>query len=167
MQVFPFIPNPIAPFRFQPTLDGNLCTGTVEWNLAGQRWYLHMRDVLGNDLFYVPMISSPDGIPTINLTWDGARQLVVITANHKQRIGQLVVLTLTNVVPTAYNGIWLMYAETSETLTYPQTVSPGGDATTQGLLSHNINLAGGYTTDTTVVYRGSSGNIEIDTGITP
>jgi len=58
-----FVPNNVAPFSFQPTLDGQVYTVRVTWNVFGQRWYVNLYDLAfdkpevhvtrkGRDLYY-------------------------------------------------------------------------------------------------------------------
>ncbi len=48
-----------APFSWQQTLDGNLYTISVPWNLYGQRYYVLVQDQSGNVVVNLPRIGSP------------------------------------------------------------------------------------------------------------
>lgn len=56
-----FLPNVNGnpPFQTVFTLDGVSVTGSVTWNIAGQRWYLTLTDQSGNVLWCGAMIGSP------------------------------------------------------------------------------------------------------------
>lgn len=56
-----FVPSQIANFQFQPTLDGQVYTVTVPWQLFGQRYYFTLSDLQGNLIGYAPLIASPQG----------------------------------------------------------------------------------------------------------
>ena len=56
---YDFIPNAATPFQFQPTLDGQVYTAIVTWNLFGQRWYLNLFDLAGNRILTIAMVGSP------------------------------------------------------------------------------------------------------------
>lgn len=59
MTQFVFLPTATTPFRFQPTLDGNIYTGIVTWNLFGQRWYLNLYAINGTLVLAIPVVPSP------------------------------------------------------------------------------------------------------------
>jgi len=88
MTTYNFAPATNAPFQFQPTLDGQVYLCTVPWNVFGQRWYLQCNDVVGNLIFNVPLVGSPNDYP-INLAkgyfttssivfYEASRQFVVL-----------------------------------------------------------------------------------------
>ncbi len=158
-----FQPSITAPFQFSPTLDGVQYSAVVTWGLAGQRWYINLYDQTGNRIFTLPVIGSPDAIQTSSLTWDELTGTVTVTtaAAHGLTIGMVVELTITDVVPATYNGIWSLFVTGPMTLTFSQETDPGGDATAQGNIGRDINIAGGYFQISTLVYRQSTGQFEI------
>lgn len=54
-----FAPSAYAPFQFQATLDNNVYTVVVTWNLMGQRYYVNVYDLGGGWIFTLPQIGSP------------------------------------------------------------------------------------------------------------
>lgn len=56
-----FAPSASAPFQFQPTLDGDVYTIIVTWNLMGQRYYTNCYSLAGSLIFCLPLIGSPPG----------------------------------------------------------------------------------------------------------
>jgi hypothetical protein len=158
-----FMPSAIVPFSFSPTLDGAQYSAVVTWGLAGQRWYVNLYDQGGNLIFYLPAIGSPTAIQTASLTWDGVQNLVtVITAvPHGLPIGITAELTITGVSPASYNGIWDLFSTGPSTLTFPLSVDPGGDATVNGNVGRDINIAGGYFETSTFVFREATQNFEV------
>lgn len=57
--VTPFTPSAVAPFQFQPTLDGAVYTVIVTWNLYARRFYINVYDLQSNLIFTLPLIGSP------------------------------------------------------------------------------------------------------------
>jgi len=55
-----FNPSLTSNFIFQPTLDGNVYTAIVNWNVFGQRYYLNLYDLSGNLVLCIALIESPD-----------------------------------------------------------------------------------------------------------
>ena len=59
MTVYNFTPNINAPYQFQPTLDGQVHSAIVRWNLFGQRFYLEIYDLNGTRVITRAMVGSP------------------------------------------------------------------------------------------------------------
>lgn len=66
MATFAFTPSATAAFQFQPTLDDNVYTCVVTWNLFGQRYYLNVYQDDGTLVTCRAMVGSPPGFD-INL----------------------------------------------------------------------------------------------------
>ena len=158
-----FTPSATVPFSFQPTLNGVQYKAVITWGLAGQRWYVNLYDQTGTLIFYLPLIGSSTAIQTASLTWDGVQNLVSVTTAvpHGLPLGITAQLTITGVSPAAYNGIWDLFATGPSTLTFPQSVDPGGDATVNGNIGRDINIAGGYFQTSTFVFRESTQTFEV------
>ena len=158
-----FVPGPQAPFQFQPTLDGQVYTAIVTWNLFGQRWYLNLYGLDGTRIFTLPVIGSPNADLISSLSWDGERDIVTVvsTAPHGVRTGAVAELTISGASPASYNGAWLMTAQNQTTLTFAMSNDPGGAATITGYLARNVNMAGGYFKTSTLVYREQTGKFEV------
>lgn len=56
-----FAPTAVAPFQFQPTLDGVIYNAIVRWNVFGQRWYVTVYQQDGTPIVTLPNIGSPLG----------------------------------------------------------------------------------------------------------
>jgi hypothetical protein len=56
----PFTPASNSNFKFQCTLDGNQYIAIVNWNLAGERYYVNLYDTSQNLIFCLPLIGSPN-----------------------------------------------------------------------------------------------------------
>ncbi len=159
-----FTPTATAAFRFLPVLDGKPYSLVVTWGLAGQRWYVNLYDQTGALVFYLPLIGSSDAIATSALTWDTTTQLVTVTTAvpHGLIIGSVVELTIVGVSPSTYNGVIDVVPTSPSTLTYLQTTDPGGDATVQGTIGRDINLGAGYFQTSTLVFRESTQQFEVN-----
>lgn len=59
--LFSFQPdsNSIPPFQFQTSLAEGLRSVAFTWNVAGERWYMEVKDSTGSTLLYRPLIGSP------------------------------------------------------------------------------------------------------------
>lgn len=159
----PFVPNPTGAFQANVTLDNAPYTLVINWGLFGQRWYANLYDQNGNRIFTLPLIGSVDPISTASVTWDALSQKVTVTTatNHNIPIGAVFDFVLSGVTPSTYNGSWRMAAQSRSSLSFPLSTDPGGSATVQGAIVHNIDLLAGYGFTSTLVYRQSSGNIEV------
>jgi len=54
-----FTPTATQNFQFQPTLDGNVYTCVVTWNVSGQRYYLSCYTLSGTLVFNQALVGSP------------------------------------------------------------------------------------------------------------
>jgi hypothetical protein len=156
-----FVPNNVAPFTWQPTLDGAVYTATVTWNLFGQRWYLNVFDLTGNPILTIALAGSPIGQSIASLTWDDLELVVdVVTETpHGYQIGQTVELTLSGNVPDTYNGVFECLITGDSEFTFPQASDPGVN-TALGAVAYNINLVAGYF-ESTLVYREANQTFEV------
>lgn len=59
MTVIPFAPSRLAPFQFSPTLDGEVYSAVVTWNLFGRRYYLNLYALDGTLVTCRAMVGSP------------------------------------------------------------------------------------------------------------
>jgi hypothetical protein len=159
---FNFQPNRIAPFQFQPTLDGNLYSAAVTWNWFAQRWYLNLADQNQNLIFTLPVIGSADGIQIDNLVWS-ENGVVTVTAAvpHGFKVLSTFPLNYLGNVPIGYNGTFMSFVVDPVTLTFKNATNPGTPSIF-GKLSYDINIAGGYFMTSSLVYRQSTGNFEVN-----
>ncbi len=150
-------------FKFQPTLDGVQYAATIIWNLFAQRYYMQLLDMSGNLICNTPVRGTEDELPLASASWDDASQLVTLTTQspHNIMTGGCAKLTVSNMNPETYNGLWSMYSLTPDTLQYPMTTDPG-DAVSLGTVCLYVNLVGGYFQTSSLIYRTSSSNFEIN-----
>jgi hypothetical protein len=155
-----FQPSTQQVSTFQPTLDGEVYVCTLTWNLFGQRYYINCSDLSGNLIFSLPLIGSPDGLAVEAITWDQSVVTVKTAVPHGYRAGVTVNLTLAQTEPSGYSGNFNMLVINDTELTFSLSSNPG-ICTAPGLLFDNINIAGGYFTTSTLVFRTSSSQFEV------
>lgn len=159
MALFNFIPNNTSPFQFQPILDGQPYICFVKWNLSGQRWYLECRTVQGALVFNLPVIGSPTGVIIQGITWANGRATVTTNIPHGYKFASTVEITISGCAPVAYNGRVKALITDVDTFTFPLADNPGL-ATDLGIASYNINIGGGYFTDSVILYRTANRQFE-------
>ena len=54
-----FAPTPLAPFVFQPTLDGQTYTVQITWSLFRQDWMLNIYTLSGQLVLTKALVGSP------------------------------------------------------------------------------------------------------------
>ena len=157
-----FVPNNVAPFSWQPTLDGNVYTAAIVWNLFGQRWYLFLTDLSGNPILNIALAGSPIAQAISALNWDDLGLVVVVTTAepHGYKVGSTVELTLSGNSPDDFNGVFKCLITGDDTFTFPQASDPGV-ATAFGSVAYNINLVAGYFETSTLVYRQANAQFEV------
>lgn len=160
MALYTFIPSSNSAFTFQPTLDGNTYQVTVTWSLFGQRYYVNCYTLSGQLVFSLPLISSVAGQPIQGASWAPNMVTLQTASPHGFRLGVPINLTVVGMSPTGYNGAYQMTPVDPVTLTYPLDIDPGA-ASTYGLLEYIINLAAGYFTTSTLVYRSGDSQFEV------
>ena len=160
MTNFAFTPSNLTAPQFTPTLDGDVYTCTVTWNLFGQRYFVNCFDNQNNPVFSVPLVTSPKAKEISGLSWDAAslRAYVETKNPHGFRVGSVVVLTLGGTTPSGYNGEYECYITSSNTFFYSLNQDPG-QLVTLGVASFQVSLTKGYF-NSTMVYR--NGQFEVN-----
>jgi hypothetical protein len=160
---YPFQPSSAGPFQFQPTLDGQQYIAVVTWNFFGQRFYLNLSDVSGNQVLSRAVIGSPDGLVIETLSWsdnEGTGEVTITTDEpHGWDVGQTVELAIDGASPDGWNGTWRMLATSETELTFPLSTNPGS-ASSVGTLYDDISLTKFYF-DSSIIYRESSRTFEV------
>lgn len=159
-QTFPFLPNPAAPFQFQPVLDGTLCTGVVTWNLFGQRWYLNLFDASSNLIVALPLIGSVDDASLASLSWANGTVTATTTAPHGFLRLATVDLYVSGCSPAAFDGLARALVVDAFTLSWPLASDPG-QATQLGSVGAPIDMLGGYFEISSMLFRESSQQFEV------
>lgn len=166
MTIFPYVPQPNTAYRFDPTLDGQQYSAVVPWGLFGRRLYLSLYDQNNTRIFTRALIGSTDAIVVQEASWlGGTVTLTFLDANmdiHRHGYDPLTTLDLTvsGFTPDAYNGRFLAFVPNRNTISY-QLASDPGNPTHLGTVSYDVNLAAGYFTTSTMVFRESSQQFEV------
>jgi hypothetical protein len=156
---FPFTPSGVQAPSFQPTLDGQVCTCTIKWNLFGQRYYVQCVDQDDDLVFNVALIESPPAMQLEALSWDAASLTAAATTTepHGYALGSTINLTLSGASPSGYDGEYDMWATGDDDLMFSLSYNPG-QATLFGSVSRLVSMSAGYFSST-LVYR--SGQFEV------
>lgn len=161
---FTFTPQPTAPpFLFQPTLDGQDYLARVTWNVFGQRWYISLDTSNNQPVFMQAMVASPQLIEAQTIRWENGFAIIEAGFPSSFRIGQSFNLTVSGFVPDAYNtprALALIIGPTE--IMYPMA-TPAVPATVLGRATYDINLAGGYFTQSSLVFREATQQFEVFT----
>ena len=158
--------NPVAnlqgasPFSFQPVLDGVQYNVTVPWSLFGQRYYVQCSTLSGVAVFYLPLIGSADSIYIQSVSWVPNTVTVTTTIPHGFKVGEIANITISNMIPSFYNGVYSCNAINSNQFTYALNFDPGV-VTSFGSASFDVNIAAGYF-DSTLVYRSNNQQFEVN-----
>jgi hypothetical protein len=156
-----FSPQPTQAFSFSALLDGQGITCQVPWSLFGNRWYLTMTDANGFLFCTRALAASADPIPIKNIEWHQDNGILVETiAPHLFDYMQTCYLTLSGVTPATLNGLWSCFILSPTTFIFQYPTDPGA-ITSFGQVSSDINLAAGYFSVSTLVFRQSTQLFEI------
>lgn len=155
-----FIPPRVAAFEFQPVLDGAVYTGIVKWNLFGQRNYMDLFGQDGGRIFTLPLIASRSGIALKSLAWSNGRVLAQVAAPHGYKVTDTIQLAVKECLPAAYNGTVEALITGADIFQWPLASNPG-TATGLGHVDYNINLVGGYFSQSSMVFNEDSQRIEV------
>jgi hypothetical protein len=158
-----FIPQPTQAFIFSAQLDGSPVTCQVPWSLFANRWYLSMTDTSGLLIVYRAMAASPDPIVIKSMTWDADDGVFVETITpHMFDFMSTCELTIQGVTPTVLNGVWPCFITGPTTFSYQPAGLAISPIQSFGQVSYDINLAEGYFTTSTLVFRQSTQAFEIN-----
>lgn len=159
MAVFDFAPSTLAPFQFAPTLDGQIYTAIVTWNLFAQRWYLNLYTLGGALIVSTALIGSNVGVTLSAIAWDLGAVTATTSAPHRYPIGATLNLAISGVAPAGYNGSVSALVTGPRTFTYPLAAFPGL-AAVLGAVAYDINLVGAYFASS-VAFRQASQQFEV------
>lgn len=138
-----FTPTPLAPFQWQPTLDGSQYNATVTWNIYGQRWYLNLTQPNGTLVVAEALVDTAPAVPLLTIAWVNGTVTATTSGGHGYLVGATAWLTIAGCAPSAYNGLILCYVTSPITFTFPLALNPG-PVTTIGAVSVPISMTGGY-----------------------
>lgn len=158
--ITPYVQRPNVLFTFNPTLDGQIYIATVSWNVFGRRLYLNLYATDGTIIFTLPLIGSPTGVLMQSTSYSNGRINVTTVSRHGYKVGDTIRLTIAGTTPDAYNGTVNALITGPFTFSYPAP-APLGPPSVLGVVNYNVNLAGGYFTTSTLVFREANQNFEV------
>ena len=162
--VIAFAPSPLTPFEFQATMDGQVCTIRVPWNLFGQRWYINVSQLDGTLILARALVGSPAAQELASLAWDDTRGLVTATtvAPHGFVLGSAIDLVISGNTPIGFDGSFRCDVTGPSNFVYPLATDPGAQtATTVGIADWRVDLVKGYFAASSLVFRQDSQQFEI------
>ena len=148
-----------TPFSFQPTLDGNQYNVTITWNFFGQRYYVNCKTLTGSLVFNLPLVGSEVGLAIQSISWNSGTATVTTATMHGFSVGSVLNLSMTDTVPTAYNGNISATVINGNQFTYLLSGFPGS-VTFFGNVSYDVNIAAGYF-NSTLIYRTANQQFEV------
>ena len=157
----PFTPSPRQPFSFGATFDGDAYNVTLLWLLFGARWYVQVTAADGTLVVFEGRAGSPPAQELASLTWSGGKAIGTTSNPHGFQVGNTVTLTIDGVSPSAYNGTFPCLITGPTMFSYPLSSNPG-QVTSIGTVAYNVNLVGGYFTSSSLVWRPSTNNFEVN-----
>lgn len=157
-----FVPSAILAPTYQITLDGNVYTLIMTWNLYAQRYYMNLYALDGTLIVAKALIGSPTGTDIASLSWANGKVTAITEENHGLTVNATVNVRISGVTPDGYNGNVQALVIDRETFSYQIPTDPGA-ATVPGVIDQNINLVGGYFTESQLVYRTANAQFEVIT----
>lgn len=157
---FDFNPPPNAAYEFSPTLDGQVCTAIVTWNLFGARYYLNVYAPDGSLVVSLPLIGSDAAHNIQNMSWAHGTVTVTCVAPHEWTYLNTVDLTIAGCSPDVYNGKKRALVINPTQFTFPLATNPGKPSIL-GAASHDVNMVAGYFSTSTLIYREANRQFEV------
>ena len=157
---YPFVPNIQAPFQFNPTLDGTIYAATVKFNWSGQRWFIELDELTGDEVFNLPLIGSTNAVAAQSASWAFGTATVVTELPHNLLVYATVPLVISGFTPAGYNGVVQAFIVDNFTVQYPLATDPGAPSGL-GSVDFSVNIAAGYFTTSRLVYRESNNTFEV------
>jgi hypothetical protein len=156
-----FVPSNVNAPEFQVTLDEQIYNVIVTWNLYAQRYYINLYTLDGILVVSKAMVGSPIGSNIENVQWTPGSITVETQQPHGLALYATVIVTISGMVPEAYNGTYEAFVTSRDTISYAASSDPGA-MVTPGTLSQNINLVAGYFNASSLVYRQANNQFEIE-----
>lgn len=154
-----FAPTQTQVFQFQATLDGAQYNVSLPWLLFGNRYYVVITAPDQTVVVNRSLIGSAAGAQIASLSWQRGRALATTLLPHGYKLARIVTLTISDVVPDAYNGMVQALITGPRSFSYALAADPG-PATVFGAASYDVSLTAGYFAST-MVYRAPTRQFEI------
>jgi hypothetical protein len=156
-QRFPFVSsNTVAP-SFQPVLDGVQHLVVVTWNVSAQRFYINVYANDGALVCAVPLVGSSPGIELASVVWDANRRAAIaeLTRPFWRPLGQIIVYTIQDCQPDAFNGLFNCLTESPTSFSYPMIANPG-QIKVLGSANRCLNMIGPWFTTSSMIFRNNA-----------
>jgi hypothetical protein len=137
-----FVQSALAPFQFQPTLNGVQYNVTVPSNAFGERYYINVSDLSGNLILYRALTESGPSFQA-SLTWAKAVVTAALTSNHNVRMGELANLRISQ-SNSPFDGTYQGLAVNATTFTFALPADPNVQVPVRGTLDFPLDLLAGY-----------------------
>jgi hypothetical protein len=153
-----FVPSTAAAFQFQPVIAGQTYNAEIDYNAFGQRFYLNLTDLSGNQILYCALAETGPSFAAA-LTWVNGVATVTLQEPHLVPIGQLALGRISG-TDSGFDGMdLLMLAVNATTLTYQLGADPEVEPIS-GLLSFDVNLISGIVPNGLFVYHSDTQQFE-------
>ena len=156
------ISSSTGAFQFLLTLDGQTYSAQVTWPVFSQRPYLTIFDNSNDVLVNRALIGSPPQQTLAALSWLLGTVTATCAVPHGLTLGSVVNLTVAGTTPAGYSGAFQCAVTGPTTFTYALADYPGSAATVAGAYGPDLNLAQGYFQTSTLIWRPSNGQIEVN-----
>lgn len=151
-----FLPTNIAPFQFQPTLNGTQYQVMIPWNIFTPGYYLSLSDLQGNQILYRALTSSGPSLQAV-FAWSEQVVGVATAVAHNVPVGSLAMVRVSQ-TNLGFDGFYNALAVGPTQLTYELDVNP--QAAAQGTLSFPLNLVQGVLDDCFLFYSDTTQQFE-------
>lgn len=160
-QIFPFVPPQNGAFQFQPVMDGDNYNAVVMWNLFANRFYVNLHTTDNTRLFTIPVIGSPQALTLEAAGWSHGYVNAQTGVPHGWLYLSTIPILVAGCVPSTYNGSFQGFVTGPDTFQYALPTDPGGIAAF-GTVDFFIDISGGYFNSSTMVYRESLQQFEVN-----
>jgi hypothetical protein len=141
------------PFRFQPMLENSSYVASVRWNTFGQRWYISLETSAGLPVFTQAMIGSPQLVEVQTVVWENGFAKLTAVFPTSFHVGDSFHLTVSGFEPDGYNTPRVLALVTKPDEIMWPVPTPLEPVTKLGRATYDVNLAGGYFNQASLVFR--------------
>jgi hypothetical protein len=147
------------------TLDGNLYSVIVTWNISALRFYINIYDQQGNWIITTALVSTPPGRTVKSVDYDPFLSILnvemvdpslwpipVSPEGILTKPGQIVEYTLAGFTPDTYNGTYRAMTLSPTKFSFAMASDPG-PVNILGTVNRLLNMAAPVFRNSTLVYR--------------
>ena len=151
-----------GPYSFQAMLDDSQYTAVITWPVVSRRPYITLYDSNNDVVVNKALVGSADHLPIQTISWAYGVAFATTAAPHGLKIGTVIQIVIdTSVQPAGFQGTFYCCITGPNTFTYLLPIAPG-PMTAPGAYGCDVNLVWGYVDTSTLVYRVSSNQLEIN-----